>query len=134
MKTSVGYTGGNPLVTHPTYQTVCSGATDHAEALRIEFDPGILSYGELVGEYKAYCVLYVSLILGYLSFCMLLEFFYRTHDPTTMNQQGSDMGTRTHSYFTHLSPSHRYNSDLTLQSIAQQYISTLKNNKPLRSV
>ncbi|KAL9710474.1 Peptide methionine sulfoxide reductase [Leucoagaricus gongylophorus] len=70
LKTSVGYTGGNPLVTHPTYQTVCSGATDHAEALRIEFDPGIVSYGELV------------------------EFFYRTHDPTTMNQQGADMGTQ----------------------------------------
>lgn len=51
LKTSVGYTGGNPLVTHPTYKTVCTGATDHAEALRIEFDPGVVSYAELVGEF-----------------------------------------------------------------------------------
>lgn len=52
LKTSVGYTGGNPLVTHPTYKTVCTGATDHAEALRIEFDPGVVSYADLVGEFE----------------------------------------------------------------------------------
>jgi peptide-methionine (S)-S-oxide reductase len=50
LKTSVGYTGGNPLVTHPSYKNVCTGATDHAEAVKIEFDPAIVSYGQLVGE------------------------------------------------------------------------------------
>lgn len=50
ISTRVGYTGG--AATGPTYQQVCSGTTNHAEAVRIEFDPGQLSYGELVGERK----------------------------------------------------------------------------------
>jgi len=70
LKTTVGYTGGNPLVKNPDYETVCRGATDHAEALKIEFDPTIVKYEELV------------------------EFFYRTHDPTTVNRQGADTGTQ----------------------------------------
>lgn len=48
----MGYTGGNPLVTNPTYQLVCGGATDHAEALKIEFDPSIVTYDQLVGGYR----------------------------------------------------------------------------------
>lgn len=48
IKTSVGYTGGH--VKNPDYSTVCSGTTGHAEALKIEFDPGVVSYEELVGE------------------------------------------------------------------------------------
>jgi peptide-methionine (S)-S-oxide reductase len=47
--TTVGYTGGNPLVKNPDYKTVCTGATDHAEAVRIEFDPSVIGYAELVG-------------------------------------------------------------------------------------
>lgn len=48
LKTAVGYTGGN--TNDPNYQEVCSGSTDHAEALRIEFNPNVVSYAELVGE------------------------------------------------------------------------------------
>ncbi|KAL4268261.1 MsrA Met sulfoxide reductase family protein [Pleurotus pulmonarius] len=70
LKTSVGYTGGNPLVKNPDYKTVCTGATDHAEAVKIEFDPSKVTYAQLV------------------------EFFYRTHDPTTENRQGGDTGTQ----------------------------------------
>lgn len=70
MKTSVGYTGGKEDKADPSYQQVCSGNTGHAEACRIEFDPSIVKYEELV------------------------EFFYRTHDPTTMNQQGGDRGSQ----------------------------------------
>ncbi|KAJ7245321.1 peptide methionine sulfoxide reductase [Mycena rebaudengoi] len=70
ISTTVGYTGGNALVTNPRYEDVCKGATDHAEAVRIEFDPRVISYAELV------------------------EFFYRSHDPTTLNRQGSDSGTQ----------------------------------------
>jgi len=70
LSTAVGYTGGNPLVTNPTYKLVCGGATDHAEAVKIVFDPSVVSYAELV------------------------EFFYRTHDPTTPNRQGGDAGTQ----------------------------------------
>jgi len=70
LKTSVGYTGGNTASVSPSYKDVCTGTTDHAEALRIEFDPSIVKYDELV------------------------EFFYRTHDPTTLNSQGADFGTQ----------------------------------------
>jgi peptide-methionine (S)-S-oxide reductase len=55
LKTSVGYTGGYPDATDPTYRQVCSGDTNHAEALRIEFDPSKVTYDELVGP-SAYFV------------------------------------------------------------------------------
>ncbi|KAJ4492670.1 peptide methionine sulfoxide reductase [Lentinula edodes] len=77
IKTAVGYTGGKETVTNPGYRDVCSGETDHAEALRIEFDPTIVSYADLV------------------------EFFYRTHEPTTVNRQGNDRGTRRAIYYLH---------------------------------
>lgn len=54
LSTQVGYTGGNPLVSNPTYRLVCGGATDHAEAVRIEFDSAKVSYAELVGMSTLY--------------------------------------------------------------------------------
>lgn len=85
--TQVGYTGGNSLVTNPTYKLVCGGATDHAEAVRIEFDPAKVSYAELVGMSS------LSIMCSKSHICRP-EFFYRTHDPTTLNRQGRDSGTR----------------------------------------
>jgi len=64
----VGYTGGDNK--NPSYAKVCGGATGHAEALQIIFDPSIVSYRTLI------------------------EFFYRIHDPTTLNRQGADAGTQ----------------------------------------
>ena len=63
-----GYTGGQ--VRNPSYSEVCAGTTGHVEAVRIEFDPEIISYLEL------------------------LEVFFMTHDPTTLNRQGADVGTQ----------------------------------------
>ncbi|EIN05366.1 peptide methionine sulfoxide reductase [Punctularia strigosozonata HHB-11173 SS5] len=80
LKTKVGYTGGYDDAKNPDYRLVCTGKTGHAEALRIEFDPSILSYAELV------------------------EFFYRTHDPTTVNSQGNDIGTQYRSAIFYHSP------------------------------
>jgi len=63
-----GYTGGT--IENPTYDQVCSGKTGHAETLQITFDPEVISYEKL------------------------LEIFFRTHDPTTLNRQGNDVGTQ----------------------------------------
>ena len=49
LKTAVGYTGGKEDAKNPDYRTVCTGTTDHAEAVRIEFDPSVVKYDELVG-------------------------------------------------------------------------------------
>jgi peptide-methionine (S)-S-oxide reductase len=63
-----GYSGGQTA--DPTYQQVCSGRTGHAEIVQITFDPAVVTYDEL------------------------LEVFFKTHDPTTMNRQGHDVGTQ----------------------------------------
>ena len=62
-----GYSGGGPL---PTYETVCSGVTGHAEVVQVVYDPTEVTYAQL------------------------LEVFFRTHDPTTLNRQGADSGTQ----------------------------------------
>jgi len=101
LKTTVGYTGGKDEVQNPTYELVCSGATNHAEALKIEFDPTIVSYAELV------------------------EFFYRTHDPTTPNRQGVDQGTQYRSaIFTH-SPEQLETAKRVTQEVQEQHFTSI---------
>jgi peptide methionine sulfoxide reductase msrA/msrB len=68
VKTTVGYTGGS--TEYPGYRDVSTGTTGHAEAVRVEYDPAVVSYAELLG------------------------YFWRLHDPTQLNRQGPDLGTQ----------------------------------------
>lgn len=106
LKSAVGYTGGRADSTNPTYQDVCLGTTNHAEALRIEFDPSKVTYDELVGP-SPYSVGPRNCFSDVLLFA---EYFYRTHDPTTLDSQGVDRGTRAfdHALPLHLSKSLTY--------------------------
>lgn len=73
-----GYSGGT--LANPTYQQVCDGDTGHAECIQIKYDPNLITYPEL------------------------LEVFWKTHDPTTLNRQGNDVGTQYRSVIFYYTP------------------------------
>ena len=68
IKTEVGYCGGNKVQT--SYKEVCTGETNHAEVVKLDFDPEIISYEKII------------------------KYFFEFHDPTTLNSQGPDFGTQ----------------------------------------
>jgi peptide methionine sulfoxide reductase msrA/msrB len=92
LSTRVGYCGGH--LENPTYPQVSSGQTGHAEAVLIEFDPLVLSYRDL------------------------LRFFFKIHDPTTVNAQGNDMGTQYRSAIFYLNDSQKNIAEDLIQTIA----------------
>jgi len=96
LKTRVGYSNGKEDIANPSYRQVCSGSTDYAEALRIEFDPSYVTYAQLVGACQSRLVVPLGGFVRYLT-STCAEHFYRTHDPTTENRQGGDVGTREYS-------------------------------------
>ena len=75
LKTEVGYCGGDSTETN--YKEVCSGTTNHAEVVKLEFDPKLISYEKII------------------------KYFYEIHDPTTLNSQGPDFGTQYRSEIFH---------------------------------
>ncbi len=87
-----GYAGGRRE--NPTYEQVCSGATGHAEVVRVIFDPDVISYHDL------------------------LEVFFTIHDPTTMNRQGNDVGTQYRSVVFYHSPEQEATARQVIREIA----------------
>jgi len=91
-----GYAGGT--VANPTYRQVCGGATGHAEVVRITFEPAIVSFRDL------------------------LNIFFTIHDPTTLNRQGSDIGTQYRSAIFYHSPEQKATAEQVIKEINEAKI------------
>ena len=89
-----GYTGGQ--VKNPSYREVCNGTTGHAEVAQITFDPNVVSYETL------------------------LEVFWTTHDPTTLNRQGADVGTQYRSAIYYHSEAQKQTAEKSLATTASE--------------
>jgi peptide-methionine (S)-S-oxide reductase len=86
-----GYTGGT--VVKPSYDAVCTGTTGHAEATRIEYDPAQISFKDL------------------------LTVFFATHDPTTLNRQGNDVGTQYRSAIFYSTPEQKEEAEKFIKDL-----------------
>ena len=107
-KTEVGYCGGNKSKT--SYQEVCEGDTNHAEVVKLDFDPNIISYEKI------------------------LDYFFEIHDPTTLNSQGPDFGTQYRSEIFYLNDEQRNIAKKIIEKYNKKYsgkvvtkISQIKN-------
>jgi peptide-methionine (S)-S-oxide reductase len=89
-----GYIGGT--VGNPTYEAVCGGRTEHAEAVRIAFNPQMISYQAL------------------------LEIFFAIHDPTTLNRQGNDRGTQYRSAIFYCNPAQRHTAETLVKTLTDE--------------
>ncbi|MEZ4917403.1 MAG: peptide-methionine (S)-S-oxide reductase MsrA [Chitinophagales bacterium] len=91
-----GYAGGT-VPGHPTYKEVCSGLTGHAEVVEVTFDQNIISYKDL------------------------LMVFMTTHDPTTLNRQGADVGTQYRSVIFYANEQQKQTAEQVLKTVADYY-------------
>ena len=96
-----GYAGGG--VKNPTYEQVCGGRTGHAEVIRIDFDPNLIAYKDL------------------------LTVFFATHDPTTLNRQGNDAGTQYRSIILHTSEEQKREAEQFIKELSR----SLPHGKPV---
>lgn len=95
-KVTSGYTGGT-VPGKPTYREICSGLTGHAEVVQIEFDPNVVSYKDLV------------------------EIFLTTHDPTSLNRQGADVGTQYRSVIFYHSESQKEIAEKMIENLSSYF-------------
>jgi peptide-methionine (S)-S-oxide reductase len=95
LKVTSGYSGGHTI--NPTYKEVCEGNTGHAECIQVEFDPTQITFDEL------------------------LEVFWQTHDPTTLNRQGADIGTQYRSVI--------FYHNVAQENSAENYLKQLNESK-----
>ena len=111
IKTEVGYCGGNTSTT--TYKEVCSGNTNHAEVVKLDFDEKVITYEKI------------------------LKTFFQIHDPTTLNSQGPDFGTQYRSEIFYLNDNQKKVAEKVLKDVNERLsgkvvtkISLLKNYCP----
>ena len=111
IKTEVGYCGGNSSIT--TYKEVCTGNTNHAEVVKLDFDEKIITYEKI------------------------LKIFFQIHDPTTLNSQGPDFGTQYRSEIFYLNDNQKIIAERVLNEVNERLsgkvvtkISLLKNYCP----
>ena len=90
-KVESGYTGGR--IVNPSYEDVCGGRTGHAEVVRVTFDPAVISFRDLLGV------------------------FFATHDPTTLNRQGNDVGTQYRSAIYYQSPEQKATAEAVIADV-----------------
>jgi len=89
-----GYMGGHTK--NPTYKEVCTGRTGHAEVVQIDYDPDVLSYKKLLG------------------------IFFKTHDPTTLNRQGNDVGTQYRSVVFYHNPEQKFEAETLINKLTEE--------------
>ena len=90
IKTEVGYCGGHNAETN--YKEVCTGTTNHAEVVKLDFDPKVISYEKI------------------------LEYFFEIHDPTTLNSQGPDFGTQYRSEIFYLNEKQKMSAEKMIEA------------------
>lgn len=95
LRATVGYAGG--ITPDPTYEEVCQGRTGHAEVVEVEFDPGIVPLEDV------------------------LEFFFCTHDPTSLNRQEADVGTQYRSVVLYGSDEQKERVERFMEGLAERY-------------
>lgn len=105
-----GYAGGE--TDHPTYETVSSGTTGHAEVIRIEYDPAQMAYADL------------------------LDVFFGSHDPTTLNRQGHDVGTQYRSVVLYADDAQKADAEATIKRLTDEEVfdsAIVTDIKPLKA-
>lgn len=102
-----GYAGGT--TTDPTYERVCTGTTGHAEVIKIEYDPEKISYSDL------------------------LTVFFATHNPTTLNRQGNDVGTQYRSAIFYTTEEQKEEAEAFIKKLNESGPTVVTEVKPLKA-
>ena len=95
INTKVGYSGGHKV--NPTYEEVCTGNTDHAEVVKVEYDESVITYAQI------------------------LNIFFKNHNPTQLNRQGPDIGTQYRSSIFYLNDNQKTQAEQKLNSLQEHF-------------